>query len=447
VPPDARSAWRDLRRDTVLAAIVAGFVTLSVLYQVATPPLEAPDEAGHFAAVLYLKDHRRLPVAGRLSDALIVDQELLQPPLYYVLGALVTAPIDTSNARDFVTRRPHAPMGRADIPGPKHAWMAAGDRAFPYRGAMLAIVVLRTLSMLMGLATIALTYATARAIAPHDRDTARFAAALVAFNPMFVFMANAINNDNAAVPLVTLGVLLLLRLRGPGSPAGLGGYAGLGALAGAAALAKSSGLILTVVLAFDLLGRRWRRRRLAAGLVAGAAALAVYGWWPLRNRVLYGEWLGLATLTATAGAGRHGVRPWALLEEWTGFVKSYWGVFGAFNVVFPEPVYWLFYGLTAAGLAGIAWLLVRERGILPYGVPLLALVSVTNLLAVAYWTSRAWGSQGRFMFPSIAGTSVLCALALAAAGRRRSDLALAVSALLATLAAYGALVVIPAQYP
>jgi hypothetical protein len=157
----------------VLAAILAGFVTLSALYQLATPPLEAPDEAGHFAAVLYLKDHRRLPVAGRLSDALIVDQELLQPPLYYVLGALVTAPIDTSNARDFVTRRPHAPMGRADIPGPKHAWMPAGDRAFPYRGAMLAIVVLRTLSMLMGLATIALTYATARAIAPHDRDTAR----------------------------------------------------------------------------------------------------------------------------------------------------------------------------------------------------------------------------------------------------------------------------------
>jgi hypothetical protein len=438
-------ATHEALRDRGLASILAGFVVLSALYHASTPPMEASDEAGHVATVLYLKEHRRLPVASRAPEAIIIHQELVQPPLYYALAAAVTAPIDTSDAREFFIRRPDAPIGRADIAGPKHGWVPRGDRTFPYRRTMLAIALMRLLSMLMGLATVVFTYQVARAVEPRDAGTARFAAALVAFNPMFLFIANAVNNDNLAVMLVT-GCLVLL-LRRPGDPLDLRRCADLGLLAGAAVMAKLSAVIVFPAIALGLLGKLPRGRRLPALLVSGAGALAIGWWWALRNRLLYGDWLGLSAFTRLAGDARAHVQPLALLREWDGFVKSYWGVFGMFNVVFPEPVYWFFYLVTGLGLGSVAWRVLRGRSALPHGLPLLALLSGTNLLAVAYWTAHVWASQGRLMFPSIGSTAVLFAAGLGVLGKRaRTRVAVLVSTLLASLAAYGALVLIPSQY-
>jgi 4-amino-4-deoxy-L-arabinose transferase-like glycosyltransferase len=425
--------------------IVAVFLVLSALYHTATPPLEAPDEAGHVNIVLYLKEHRRLPVADRLEDALIVNQELVQPPLYYILGALITAPIDTANARAFFMPRPNAPSGRADIAGPKNSWIPGGDRSFPYRNTMLAIALLRLLSMLMGLGTVVGTYHVALAIKPGDVRAARFAAALVAFNPMFLFIANSVNNDNLATVLVTL--CLLLVLRDLDRPLRLRRSVDLGILMGAAILAKLSALVVVPVV---ILGQLWRapgRRALAALLVTSGCAVGVCGWWMLRNRLLYGDWLGLHNFQALSRMTRARVQPLALVREWSGFIKSYWGVFGAFNVIFPESVYRFFYLLTGVGIAGAVAVLVRGRSALPRGVVLLALLSLTNLIAVMYWTSRVWGSQGRLMFPAIASTAVLFAVGLGACGSQiRDRVAFVVSGALALLALYGAVVLIPSEY-
>jgi 4-amino-4-deoxy-L-arabinose transferase-like glycosyltransferase len=435
---------RRRRGDPGLALILGVFVVLSALYHIATPPLEPPDEAGHVASILYLKQHHRLPVAGRTPGALLVHQELVQPPLYYALGALTTAAIDTSDAPKLFVRRPHAPIGRADIEGPKHAWMPPDDGSSPLRGTRLAITLLRMLSMLMGLATVVFTFHIARAVDANDVGTARFAAALVAFNPMFVFIANAVNNDNLVVMLVTLCVLLLLRDRD--RPLEVRPWAHLGLLTGAAVLAKVSALILLPALALGV-RKRPGTHGLAAVLASGAAALGVCGWWLLRNRHLYGDWLGLSAFTALAGDARPHIRPLALADEWSGFVKSYWGVFGAFNVVYPEPVYWLFYLVTAIGIAGVACLVVRRGRALAGGLSMLLLLSATNLVAVAYWTSQVWGSQGRLMFPSIASTSVLFAVGLGVLGQRTRDrAAVLISCFLLACAVYGAAVLIPSQY-
>jgi hypothetical protein len=167
----------------------------------------------------------------------------------------------------------------------------------------------------------------------------------------------------------------------------------------------------------------------------------------LRNRLLYGDWLGLHNFQALSRMTRARVQPLALVREWSGFIKSYWGVFGAFNVIFPESVYRFFYLLTGVGIAGAVAVLVRGRSALPRGVVLLALLSLTNLIAVMYWTSRVWGSQGRLMFPAIASTAVLFAVGLGACGSQiRDRVAFVVSGALALLALYGAVVLIPSEY-
>lgn len=82
--------------------------------------------------------------------------------------------------------------------------------------------------------------------------------------------------------------------------------------------------------------------------------------------------------------GRRHWKPLALIEEWDGFLKSYWGIFGAFNVVYPDAVYYAFYGLTPLGFGSLAPWWRRSRGAVPSGVVPLAVCVVLKLLAVAW---------------------------------------------------------------
>lgn len=98
---------------------------------------------------------------------------------------------------------------------------------------MRAVNQLRILSMLMGLGTVLLTWQLALLA---DRWAAFFAGSWIAFNPMFLFIANSVNNDNLVVLLATLSLYTLSRW--PESKPSLRWPAGLGLLAGLAVLAK-----------------------------------------------------------------------------------------------------------------------------------------------------------------------------------------------------------------
>ena len=90
--------------------MLAVYLGLSALFQWATPPLEASDEAAHVGYVLTLQRGHRLPVPARPGLAM---QEALQPPLYYALGAALIAPFDTSAADACFGA---APGARSDAP-------------------------------------------------------------------------------------------------------------------------------------------------------------------------------------------------------------------------------------------------------------------------------------------------------------------------------------------
>ena len=265
-----------------------------------------------------------------------------------------------------------------------------------------------------------LTYRLALEVAPQRSDLALAAAALVAFNPMFLFISGSVNNDNLIVPLATLILWLVVRTLRQGWLSN-GRAVLLGLLLGLAALTKLSGLALLPLTAAVLVVVAARRRAWGAlfrwGALIAVPVIAVAGWWYLRNWQLYGDPTGLNAMLDVAGRRPEPFTFQRLKSEFQGFRLSYWGVFGGFNVIGPQLLYGLYDLLMLVGLAGWAAWLARRRGQWrsPVAERLLVLAAwvVLVLVALIRWTAQTYASQGRLAFPAIGAIAILVTFGLA----------------------------------
>jgi 4-amino-4-deoxy-L-arabinose transferase-like glycosyltransferase len=396
-----------------VALLVALFVALGSLYSLVTPLFEAPDEVWHYLYVKYLADGNGLPVYHQ-GVTFPMRQEASQPPLYYWLNGRATAWIDTRNADSIVHYNPHASMGLVDVWGNRNV-ISHTARESIFRGTVLAVHIVRMLSVLMGAGTVWLTYAIARRLFPSPAWLALAAAALNAWIPQFIFINASVNNDVLTILLsaLTLWLLVCIVQDGP-SPRRL---LALGLTLGLAALTKLSALLLLPLVAVLLIALAWRRGKRWAfvgwGLCSGAVTAAVAGWWYVRNWRIYGNPLGLQVMFAALPARAQ--RPtWAeLLHALDGVFKSFWGVFGWFNVVMEPGVYEVFLLCVALSAIGLLWRLYRcvarrdRSQLLRLG--LLLLWSATFVLGVVGWTQVSY-SQGRLLFPALPALATLLML-------------------------------------
>ncbi|MBI3914193.1 MAG: glycosyltransferase family 39 protein, partial [Chloroflexi bacterium] len=263
----------DWRAHPLLAAILAAFVLLAGAYSVITPIFEAGDEVWHYPVVENIARGRGLPVQDPATRTLW-EQEGGQPPLYYALGAALTFWIDTRDLAERRWINPHAIIGIPLLSGNKNLVVHTSAENFPWQGTTLAVHLIRFFSIFLSAISVALTYflaleigkgsspaalggtvgstaalppkgkslnstfpfteftlseanpsakqspsfkgiASLPLVARNDVETrtlAAFAAAFVAFNPMFLFISASVNNDALAVMLATLAMLLLARL-------------------------------------------------------------------------------------------------------------------------------------------------------------------------------------------------------------------------------------------
>ncbi|MHB1294786.1 MAG: glycosyltransferase family 39 protein [Anaerolineae bacterium] len=422
------------RRDAwLLAGILLVYLALGAAYSVVNPVLESPDEVRHYPYVKHLADGRGLPVQGQGDAAW--EQEGSQPPLYYALAAALTFWIDTDDLDEVRTLNPHVKVGEPGAPDNKNILVHGPAEAFPWHGAVLAIHLVRGLSLLLGAGTILCTCALARTLFPQRRGLALGAAALNAFLPMFVFLSSSVNNDNLVTLLSSLALLMLARCAtGEGR---LRGLAPLGVVLGLACLAKLSALALLPLAALVLAiwhQRTWRAggsrdawgalwRFLGDGLRVGLPVLAIAGWWYLRNLLLYGDPTGLSAMLSVVG-GR--MAESTLADRWREFIglaMSFWGVFGAFNVLMrPVWIYQVLHVLGLMGLGGCLWACVRARrggwnGSWVLAIPVLWVGMVS--VSLARWTTLTMGSQGRLLFPALAPLCIGLALGWSAWFPRR----------------------------
>jgi hypothetical protein len=436
---------RVLREYRSLIALVALFLILGGIYAVVTPIFEAGDEVWHYPFVEYVAAGHGLPVQNSARKDLW-EQEGGQPPLYYALSAAATFWIDTRDLQDRLWRNPYAKIGLPLAFGNKNLIVHTSAEDFPWRQTSLSVHVIRFLSLLLSACTVVLTYLLAKEIyspAPSLPPLTKggsggvplLAAALVAFNPMFLFISASVNNDSLAAALAALALLLIVRCvkRGVNTR----GLLVVGIVCGLGGLTKVSdlGLIPLALLVAGWLawrqsaistkvegpsGRTTRQFRtlestlLAPALLILIPALLIAGWWYARNYLLYGDPLAFNVWLQIAGGRPTAVTLFGLISEFQGFRISFWGNFGGVNLIAPEWVYTVLDLISLAALLGLA--VAAWKRILPSALWIVTLWPVIVFVGLVRWTLLTYASQGRLIFPAISAVGVLLAFGLSTLG-------------------------------
>ncbi|MBL7199285.1 MAG: glycosyltransferase family 39 protein [Anaerolineae bacterium] len=402
-----------------LILILAAFCTLGAIHSVVIPLFEAPDEIWHFSFVHVLATQRALPVqSSEVKDVWL--REAGQPPLYHLTAALLVAPLDMSDFPGFVRFNIAHPAidARSESESP-NVFIHTPHEAFPYRGAVLAVHLVRLCSVLWGAGAIVGAYLVARELAPDRTGLAPVSAAVAALNPHFVFISSVVNNDAAFACLCTLVLWLSIRLaRGTGRPEAEGvrqrpgSVLALGVLLGLALLSKLSALALVPLVALALALTWWRERDTRSLLARGCAvyglAALVAGWWYVRNWALYGDPLGWSVWILDLPEHRVGL---VELARQLGHVgMTFWS---PVDDLFPPPVFWGFGLLLAMAVAGwCRWIVRIGRGEYECadGLLLAGTWFVLLLASLVRYMTITPSAEGRFLLPAIASTSLLLVL-------------------------------------
>ncbi|WP_448593935.1 ArnT family glycosyltransferase [Thermoflexus hugenholtzii] len=445
------------------AVYVFLFTFLAVLYSLIVPLFEGNDESWHYAYVWHIVEGKGLPRQPPDQYPHLARQEASQPPLYYLLAAALTRWVPQEDLPALYAREnPYPTLLPVAHRDNQNHYVHTDAERFPYRGAALAIRMARFLSVLFGAGTVWGTYALARRLFPQERWVAAGAAMMVALTPGFLFTSGLVNNDALAACIATWALVVLSH---PSLSRSRWGWVGAGLLLGAAALTKLSGLLLWpfAALVLGVYHEDTKTRslknfpflfpRLRGLVLTFGVALAVCGWWYLRNWCLYGDPMGLSAMLLLIGrreAG-FGLREWLQSEAELVWL-SYWAVFGWFNLAAPEWVYRVYALLTALGVAGLALFTVRavrqKRWDDLAGVGYLALWSLIVAVGLVRWTLTTGGSQGRLLYPAIGAHATLLALGWAqlAPTRARPGFFLALGSVLLALALWLPFAVIQPAY-
>ena len=425
----------DRRERWALAGILILYLSLGVAYSVVTPVFEAPDESHHFFVVKHIVDHRALPVQRAATRGLWA-QEGSQPPIYYLIGALLVSGLDLTDAPDLLWHNPQANIGDPANPGNKNVFIHPPEQGLPWRGTVLAVHVLRFYSLTLGVGTVLLGWCTVRLLFHGSSILPLAAAAVMAFIPQFLFITASVNNDNAMVLLSTGSLYLMLRVLQDETPHMLGDggsvkrWLGLGLVLGLALLSKLSALALLPLAGVVVVLVAWHRRSWQVGwrasLTVGLSIAAVAGWWYVRNVTLYGEPTGLTAMWEVVGRrDSFGQNLWG---EFRALRYSFWGLFGWFSIALPSKVYRVLDVLSLLAVAGFCievgrWLSLglwraswsafryREPGwgaaYRPLGLSVMLLWLAAVFSALVRWTSLTPGTQGRLLFPALVSCVVV----------------------------------------
>jgi 4-amino-4-deoxy-L-arabinose transferase-like glycosyltransferase len=341
-----------------LILTVIGYLLLAVTYALATPPLEASDEYKHYPVVQHLQTKGALPILDPDDPGLWL-QSAVQPPLYFIMMAAVTAGVDSSDLSDIHQANPHAYVGDPNQISNKNLIIHQPDREqFPWQGSILAIYIARFVTILLGIGTILLVARLGLLL--FNPQVALLAAVFTAFNPMFLFISASVNNDGLAALLGTLGLYLLVSLwRDEPDPIRRWlRYLTLGLVLGLGILTKLSLTGLLLLTGIALAALTWRRRQWKYLLIGGSmvllVALVIAVPWLIHNLRHYQDISALNVFIEVQAqrAVSPSFQDW--IEEFGTLYRTFWGLFGGVNVATPELFYNIYNILFVAGAAGLA---------------------------------------------------------------------------------------------
>ena len=373
------SQRRSFKTDFILCGgMTVVYLLLGWFYWRPVYTFAKPDEALH---LVYVADVRRgnlwPSMTNETEPPFTGNQQRCQPPLYYWLAALISAPTPLVWPGTWVTENPFFLNG---IPH------ANGARFIGAPEEMGVVFAARALSWLLGALVICAVYSMVRAWA--SPPVAALAAWMSATLPSVLFIQTAMSSITLAAPL---NALILAQLSWAWQRGMSRARAGrLAILLPLAIWTRMETLVLLLPLAL-VLWREWRLRRLAARpvIILAAGALLTL---PLfvRNMVIYAEPLASACLF------RRDVplspAEW-LANESYGFSRAVFVSLGEGFVFAPEWVYALMVAFLALGAFGwVRAALTRQPGVA--GAGMLMLVHAAALVGVTINGSLVYISGG-----------------------------------------------------
>lgn len=395
------------------------FVVFGLFYALATPAFEANEELWHFGYIEHLRETGSLPRQKFDGRDTIYRQHGSQPPLYYSLMALASAPFSIDGIGADRRLNPHVAISQPGAYGNKN--LIIHDESLSlFHGAGLALFFMRLLGLVLGAGTIAIVYKIGELIAPQRQTVAFVAAAITGLNPMFIFVSASVNNDALAMLLNSALVWLLLRTLRDGFS--LRYTAAIGLLFALSSLTKLTGLVLLpVVFGVSLIAYRKTRDRRGLLLFIYIVVLfwlLIAGWWFFRNIQLYNEPLGIITMANIAGPRGMGFNLADLFAEYQQFRMSYWGLFGALNIQVASIFYLLLDLMTFLSVIGCVFLGLQLLAISDFAYARYELAHLATLgcallllwLGVLYWGTLTRVNEGRMLFPLIGVVSPLLAV-------------------------------------
>jgi len=421
-----------------LLLVLAGFMFLSLALNIANPIWEAIDEPGHFQYVKFVAEQHRLPASDadlpslragagvNCNDVRCIARGSIvsEPPLYYLLAAPFMMPLNLNSDVSWVANPSFTWWG---YPLRNAAAIHTLSEAWPYRGMVLGVHVMRAVSALMVAGAIAAIYFTALAIR-QSRTIALLAAATAAVTPGVLLTSASVNNDNAAI--LTGSLALMAAVKALMAKTRRWPWVVLyGAMLLLAVQSKASTyflLPLSLLLGFLLV--RDRGRRAVLGGMLALLAIAVLGGLALQSARL--DILNAIRQAPDALRADWNCNCTMFLQHYWGAIpnlwETYWGSYGWETFHPPPPMYRPFTAITILGVAGLLWVCWRKmrggslkkwlKSRTGASLVLLAAGFFVLLVMVDYRVllTRSDGgtTHARFLFPAFAASTIFLVLGL-----------------------------------
>jgi 4-amino-4-deoxy-L-arabinose transferase-like glycosyltransferase len=442
----------------------------AAVWGVVVPPFQVPDEISHFSYVQYLAETGAPPPGGRRPPYSSQEIAALKDLYFYsVIGHAQMRGVFTSaedRALHVALAKHPSPLGHggasssSNQPPLYYALEAIPYWLSPSHDILARLALMRLLSALMAACTVLVVFEFLRELLPHSPTAWTVGALVVAFQPMFNFVAAGVQGDNLLYLTSALTFLMLLRAYRRGFTTRRA--AAVGAVVATGLLTKLTfiGLLPGIALAVALLA--WRARsdgsRTAVRALAVAASVAIIPVviYATLNAVAWHR--GGPTAGGVSGAtdsvlsngvavtlGERLEYIWQLYLPPLWFMRSYFshyplwstwlngsiGRFGWVDYGFPKWVYtagrYVFYLLLVLALAGTVRLRAAIRPIVPM-LLCFAAMGLGLLFAIGYagidyrFTTGLPFEQARYLFPLLVFYGAFAALAMRGAGRRWAPL-------------------------
>jgi Dolichyl-phosphate-mannose-protein mannosyltransferase len=407
-----------------LFAILALYFSLTLIYSLAVPLWETPDEPSHYLSVRRFSDGSDFKPprpsgevnSGWSEGYLFSLYQRSQPPLYYLLSAPVMKVLSLrvlplGAGMEF-------PAVRPDFSGTGNLFLHQRESIWAIPSPDIRVHLLRLFSVFLGGLTIFLIYRIARVVFPNDPAVALSAGVFAAALPQFNFITGAIGNDSLAALMGAGTLLFLVRLADKKTCPRSWDFLFLGVLTVLSLLAKFNlifliplGVTVVIIKAIDASSWKVGLSGVAIMILPTIIGIAIAGVLFPGEIMIKFRILVWRLYRTTPDLMQIGHLQWMVKDIY----RSFWATFGWMSIRVGWGLYLVWGLICLAGVIGWGKVIMRRKGmdngwkrkagILAAAIVLLLLGVIKNNLLVRQ-------SQGRFLFPVLGAIAVLLSYGL-----------------------------------